>query len=219
MASGWFITGTDTEVGKTHVSKCIIRALVDRGIDVGVMKPVSAGGREDAIELMKAAGSSDDLDEINPIALAEPLSPNLAAERTGVTIDIDRITEAYTALSGRHDRMIAEGAGGLLVPLTESVSIADLAAAIGLPLIIVARATLGTINHNLLTIEAAKSRGLNITGVVYNHVRPSEGDPSENESPGIVTRISGIPSLGTVQHGPIGPNSLNLNFDELEGDA
>ena len=200
MTEGYFITGTDTAVGKTIVATALVSALRARKIDVGIMKPVSAGGREYAVDLLLASGLSDDLETINPVALAEPLSPNLAAERSGTTIDITHILDVYERLSEKHDWMIVEGAGGLLVPLSDSYSVADLAREIGLPLIIVARAALGTINHTLLTIEAARAKGLTVSGVVYNQVHPSLDGISERESPDIVSRISGVRTLGRVPH-------------------
>lgn len=219
MPDGYLVTGTDTEVGKTVVACVLIRALRDRGVDVGVMKPVSAGGREDAIAMIEAAGVSDELDEVNPIALPEPLSPNLAAERAGTAIDLASILEAYRTLAARHDCMIVEGAGGLLVPLSNEASIADLVHGIGLPLLIVSRAALGTINHTLLTIEAARSRDLDIAGVIYNHVTPSTGDPSEAASPDIVTRISGVPSLGTIPHHLPVDAACPLDLNNLLGET
>ena len=170
MAKGFFITGTDTEVGKTRVATLLVRALKSEGLRVGVMKPVSAGGLEDVHALRDASGVQDDLEVINPVALEEPLSPNLAAERAGATIDVDALVSDYRRLSDRYDITIVEGAGGLLVPLTDTASIADLASQITLPLILVARAALGTINHTLLTIEAARARNLDIAGVIYTHV-------------------------------------------------
>jgi dethiobiotin synthetase len=186
------------------------------------MKPVSAGGREDAVELLSASGNSDDLDDVNPIALAEPLSPNLAAERSGTSIDVAHILDVYATLAERHDWMIVEGAGGLLVPLSDSCSIADLAKKIALPLIIVARAALGTINHTLLTIDAARARGLSVSGVIYNHVHPTTDGISEMASPEIVSRISGVPSLGRIPHLPNGSSDWaeqHLNMTAIVGGA
>ena len=214
MAKGYFITGTDTEVGKTRVATLLIRAFRSHGHDVGVMKPVSAGGLEDVHALREAAGVQDDLGVINPVALEEPLSPNLAASRSGVAIDLDALTSPYRGLSQRYETMVVEGAGGLLVPLSNTESIADLASQIALPLIIVARAALGTINHTLLTIEAARSRNLDIAGVIYNHVTASTGDPSESESPAIVSRISGVVSFGTIPHHSAGETiDISVHLD------
>ena len=220
MGRGYFITGTDTGVGKTRVACALVNALRSRDLDVGVMKPVSAGGREDAVDLLAASGDTDDLDTVNPIALAEPLSPNLAAERSGTSIDVAYILDVYGKLAKKHDWMIVEGAGGLLVPLSNNYSIANLAKEIGLPLIIVARAALGTINHTLLTVEAARARGLTIAGVVYNHVHPSSDETSEMESPKIVSRISGVPSLGRIPHLPNGSRDQaeqHLNMTAIVG--
>ena len=219
MSKGWFVTGTDTGVGKTLVACMITQALVRRGYDVGVMKPVSAGGREDAEDLIRASGAADDLDLVNPVALPKPLSPNLAAERSSTSIDTERILGGYKELTQNHELMIVEGAGGLLVPLSDDCLIADLAQQIGLPLIIVARTSLGTINHTLLTIEAARSRQLGITGVIYSQVTSAGGSLAESCSPGIISRISGVSVLGTIPDitnrsdlGEIAEKHLDLSF-------
>lgn len=198
MSKGWFVTGTDTRIGKTLVSCMITQALVRRGYNVGVMKPVSAGGREDAKDLIMASGVADDLDLVNPVALPEPLSPNLAAERSSTSIDTERILEDYKELTHNHEFMIVEGAGGLLVPLSDECLIADLVQQIGLSLIIVSRTSLGTINHTLLTIEAARSRQIDIAGVIYNQVTSTGDGLAESCSPEIISRISGVSMLGTV---------------------
>jgi len=198
--TSFFITGTDTGVGKTLVASAMAALFRGRGIDVGVMKPVSAGGDKDARVLIEAAGVRDPLELVSPIRLKEPLSPNVAAEREGVTIDLDLIVDAYTRLSDRHDLLIVEGAGGLLVPLSNHVTIADLAVQLSLPLLIVARAALGTINHTLLTAEAARARGLDVLGVIYNTTEPNADAVAASTSPDVVTRLSGVPSLGTLPH-------------------
>jgi dethiobiotin synthetase len=200
MARGWFITGTDTDIGKTIVACALVAALRTRGHNVGVMKPVSAGGRDDANALIAASGCDDELDLVNPIALTEPLSPNLAADRAGLSISLSDLLNGFHLLSNRHEIMVVEGAGGLLVPLSNDASIADLAAGIGLPLIIVARAGLGTINHTLLTIEAARARHLEIDGVIFCSAAPSLDDTSEALSPDVVTRLSGVPTLGSFPY-------------------
>ena len=197
---GIFVTGTDTEVGKTYISRLLLAGLRARGLQFGVMKPVSAGGQEDAIALMAASSIEDPIDLVNPVALNEPLSPNLAAERAGATIGLEEILSAFTILSERHDRLLVEGAGGILVPLSDQLSMADLASQLDLPVLIVSRPALGTINHTLLTIEACKSRNLPLLGIVYSHSSIPVGDPSETESPGIISRLSGVPSLGILPH-------------------
>lgn len=170
---GFFVTGTDTGVGKTVVACTLVGALREAGRDVGVMKPaetgVGAGGPLDALALREAAGSTDALDEVCPVQLALPAAPSVAAADEGASVDLARIRKAFDALAARHDCMVVEGAGGLLVPLAPGFTMADLAAELTLPVLLVARAALGTINHTLLSLEAIEGRGLSLAGVVVSH--------------------------------------------------
>ena len=170
---GFFVTGTDTGVGKTFVACALARGLRGRGLDVGVMKPVETGvgpdGPQDARALRAAAECSDALGEICPLALPLPAAPSVAAEGAGVGIALSWLRDRFRALAARHRWMIVEGAGGLLVPLSPEATMADLAGALGLPLLVVARGRLGTINHTRLTLEAATSRALSLAGVVVSH--------------------------------------------------
>jgi dethiobiotin synthetase len=173
LPQGWFVTGTDTGVGKTVVACALAEELRTRGIDVGVMKPIETGvagqGPLDAIALAEAAGTRDALDQVCPIRLALPAAPSAAAAAEGVEVDVARILSAYSVLKSRHECVIIEGAGGLLVPIRDRYSMAELAGALALPLLLVARGRLGTINHTLLTLEVAASRGLSVAGVVLSH--------------------------------------------------
>ena len=196
MAEGLFITGTDTDVGKTVVAGALVACLKSRSIDVGVMKPVSSGGREDAAFLMKASGVADGLDEVNPVHLSSPSPSNVSAELECAGLVRGAILSAYRELSGRHDCMVVEGAGGLLVPIGEDYLAADLARDMGLPLVIVSRAQLGTINHTLLAIEAARARELEVVGVVYNAWRYP--DAAAETSPHVVASLSDVPCLGIL---------------------
>lgn len=200
MTHGIFVTGTDTEIGKTAIAAGLASVLKNRGIRVGVMKPISAGSRADANLLQRVTGQP--LDSINPIALRDPLSPNLAAARENREIDLAPVFGAFHHLAKTRDCVLVEGVGGLLVPIAEDILVADLALRLKLPLLIVARAGLGTINHTSLTIEAARARGLPINSVIYNALSPGPLDLSAQLSPGVVTRISGIPSAGTVPYDP-----------------
>jgi dethiobiotin synthetase len=172
-ARGVFVTGTDTGVGKTLVACALVRGLRSRGLDVGVMKPVETGvgaaGPLDARALREAAGVQDPLDLVCPYAFALPAAPTVAAAAEGRGIELEGIRRAFATLASRHGCMVVEGAGGLLVPLADGVSMADLARALGLPLLVVARASLGTINHTLLTLEVARARALRVAGVVISH--------------------------------------------------
>jgi dethiobiotin synthetase len=195
---GIFVTGTDTAVGKTFVAAGVAAALGRRGVDVGVMKPIASGSADDARELIRASRVSDALDLVNPIRLKEPLSPHLAARREGRTIDLRVIDRAYRELSRRHDFLIVEGAGGLLVPIRDRFTMADLAKRLGLPLLIVARDALGTINHTTLTVEAARSRGLKVIGVVVNRSRPGRPDLAERLNPDAIARAAKIDVLASL---------------------
>lgn len=173
---GLFVSGTDTGVGKTVVACALVRALGARGIDVGVMKPVETGvgdaGPLDAQALRAAARVDDSLDLICPLRFPLPAAPSVAARAAGCTIDPGAIHEAFSMLQKRHDLVIVEGAGGLLVPLFQGpggLDMAGLASALDLPVLLVARACLGTINHTLLSVELIRSRGLDLAGVVISH--------------------------------------------------
>ncbi len=174
-SSGLFVTGTDTGVGKTVVACALARALRAAGIGVGAMKPVETGvgpeGPLDALALRAAAGSDDPLDVVCPERFALAAAPSAAAAAEGRSVDLEGIRRAAKTLRGRHPFLLVEGAGGLLVPLARGFSMADLAAELGLPVLLVARASLGTINHTLLSLEAAERRGLALAGVVVSHGR------------------------------------------------
>lgn len=205
MTKAVFIAGTDTGVGKTLVAGGIAAALKSRGVDVGVMKPVESGcplvnGRlvaQDAAFLKKMAGSEDEMELINPYAFEEPLTPALAAERAGVETDLRRIRSCFETLARRHEVVLVEGAGGLLSPLWKDLPMAGLAGELGLPLVLVCRAGLGTINHTLLSLYYARKQGIRVIGVVMNHTAPEQG-LAESLNPESVRRWGKAPVLGVV---------------------
>jgi len=170
---GCFVTGTDTGVGKTVAATALVRALRARGVDVGVQKPIETGveapGPADAIALRAAAGDTDPLADVCPQQFALPAAPTVAAAAEDRSVDLAAIDAAFARIASRHEFVVVEGAGGLLVPAAPGCSMADLARRLGLPLVIVARAALGTINHTLLTLEAAAARGLDVVGVILCH--------------------------------------------------
>ena len=197
-----FVTGTDTGVGKTFVAAGLAAALKRRGVDVGVMKPVATGRSGDARALLKASGSRDPIDLVNPIHLEAPLSPHLAAKLQETRVDLAKICRAFKVLAERHDVLIVEGAGGLLVPIRDGFTMADLAKRLGLPLLIVARDSLGTINHATLTMEAARSRGLEVMGVVVNRLRPGRPDLAERLNPEAIARAARVAVLASLPWRP-----------------
>ena len=177
---GLFVTGTDTEVGKTLVAGAIARHLRARGRRVAVFKPAASGCRRDRGQLISAdaeflaacADSADALSDIAPLRFAAPLAPNVAAEREGAPIDLEVMFDAYRRVTAAADVVIVEGVGGLLCPLSDELWVVHLARLMRLPLVVVARAGLGTINHTLLTLHAARSAGLYVAGVVVNRYPP-----------------------------------------------
>ncbi len=209
---GLFVTGTDTGVGKTFVTTALARALRAAGVDVGVMKPIETGvpaeGPEDARALRIAAGVDDPLELVCPVRFALPASPEAAAKAEHRTVPLAAIRDAHQTLARRHAFLLVEGAGGLLVPIDAETDMADLARDFALPLLVVARPALGTVNHTRLTLEAARARGLPVLGVVISHASPaaaaSEGDRRNLE--GLVERL-GDELLGEVGYAPAGADA------------
>jgi dethiobiotin synthetase len=172
-SKGIFVTGTDTGVGKTWVTAGIAGALIRRGHSLGVWKPAQSGvqlGHPDAdsYQLKQWSGADMDEREIATYTLSQPVAPALAAELEGSEIEIPKLLKAHDELSMRFAQLLIEGAGGIAVPLGRDFLIADLAKALGHPIIIVARPNLGTVNHTLLTISYARQMGLEILGVILN---------------------------------------------------
>lgn len=202
MAKGIFVTATDTGVGKTVVSAALAALLHRRGVDVGVMKPVTSGcieqdGKlvsEDADILATAAGIPLSND-VAPYLLREPVAPSIAAEKDGVRIEFSRILAAFHRLADEHEFIIVEGAGGLMVPLAGGLLIADLVKLLSLPLLVVARPNLGTVNHTILTCMAAKQLGLDLRGVIVNNF-PEHPGLAESTAPHLIDSLSGAPLLG-----------------------
>lgn len=206
----FFVTGTDTSAGKTFVTAGIASAFKRKGLSVGVMKPVETGCPlkseelvpEDAALLKEASGATDALDMINPYRFRLPLAPSVAARLEGVVIDFEKIEQAFTALKKAHDIVLVEGAGGLMTPLTDEKTNADLAFVLGLPLIIVAGSKLGAVNHTLLTIEVAKAMLLNVKGVILNHTEAAHksADISRDYNCEEIERFIDMPVLGVVPY-------------------
>lgn len=207
MGTGLFVTGTDTGVGKTLVACGLAALLRDSGYRVGVMKPVETGCEErdgrlfpqDAYYLKEASGCEEPLEKICPYSLKEPLAPSIAAERSGVKIDIDQIATLYSELSSTHDVTIVEGAGGLLVPLLPHYTYADLAKLVKLPLLVVAANRLGAINHLLLTLEHASCQGLRVLGYIFNRlsIEPSLAAHTNRET---LLSLTAVPCLGEIPY-------------------
>lgn len=186
--SSVFVAGTDTGVGKTRAAVALLHALRRRYPRVVGMKPVAAGAvlqdgtwvSEDAVALRCASSFEVSPELDNPVLLPEPMSPHLAALRAGVRIDIEHIVRCYRQLARNSDAVVVEGAGGFLVPLSDSETGANLAQALGLPVVLVVGLRLGCLNHALLTAEAILARGLPLTGWICNRVDAAMLAPEDN---------------------------------------
>ncbi len=203
---GFFVTGTDTGVGKTLVSAALLHAYAGLGQRVIGMKPVAAGaeliegvwGNEDVRQLCAASSFVADSAWVNPYLLRTPVAPHIAADYQGVSIELPRIRDAYEHLAALADVVIVEGAGGFKVPLSPTKDSADLARYLGLPIILVVGMRLGCINHALLTAEAIAQRGLELVGWVANRIDPEMRAPEENIA-ALRTRLP-CPMLAELPH-------------------
>jgi dethiobiotin synthetase len=205
---GYFITGTDTNVGKTVVTACLATLFKSQGEDVGVMKPIETGvdpecsssANSDAKFLIEVTGVQDALEDVCPYRLKTPASPYQAAKLEGKELDPEKIMERFRTLQSKHSMMLVEGIGGLMVPITQRYNVADLALQMNLPLIIVSRVKVGTLNHTLLTLNAARQHGLKIAGVILNPVHEGALDTIEEEQGSLIEEISDTLILGTCPY-------------------
>jgi dethiobiotin synthetase len=205
MKGGIFITGTDTEVGKTIVSAGLALVLKERGIKVGVMKPVATGCygldeklvSQDAAFLMEAA-ENEYPPLHSPSRFRNPLSPNVAAVLEKKEVNIEKILKSYRSLQKKYDFLIVEGIGGIMVPLKKNYYVANLIRDMKLPIAIVSYAGLGAINHTLLTVDAAMIRGIDIKGVIFNRAPISNYSLAEMTNPKVIHDLSGVQILGSL---------------------
>lgn len=201
---GFFITGTDTGVGKTRIATALLRAFASRGLRAVGMKPVATGCErvdgallnEDVTALTAASTVTASVELINPYRFQSAIAPHLAAELAGETISLQRIGDAYVALAARADRVVVEGAGGLLVPLNERDDFGDLARLLELPVVLVVGMRLGCLNHALLTAEAVRRRGLRFAGWVANRLDATT--PAVEQNVQTLCKRLGAPLLGIV---------------------
>lgn len=211
---GLFVSGTDTDVGKTFVGAVIVRSLTRKGYRVGVYKPAASGcdrvagqlRSSDAHQLWEAAGRPLDLEQVCPQRFAAPLAPNLAAAAEGRAVDAGLLRTGLAVWRGVCDLAVVEGAGGLYSPISDRDFVIDLAREFAYPLLIVAANRLGTINATLQTVLAARTAGLRVAGIVLSTLQPTPHDPSQASNPReLALRIAQlgweVPLLGVVAHG------------------
>ncbi|WP_297209131.1 MULTISPECIES: dethiobiotin synthase [Thermodesulfovibrio] len=224
MKGGYFITGTDTGVGKTIVTAAILRSFIKKGLKVGAMKAIETGCLNkdgillpsDGMFLRDMAEMSDSIDLITPLRFENPLSPFVAAKLENLEVEIDRVFKAFDALRKKYDFIVVEGVGGLMVPLrkeekkkTTFYFVRDLIKELGLSAIIITKPTLGTLNHTILTIEALKSKKIPIKGYIINFSEPAKNDIAEKTNPEALRELLDIPFLGIM------PYLSDLNKDTI----
>ncbi len=208
MPKGFFITATDTGVGKTVITAALIKAIGILGLRPCGMKPIETGCIKEGDVLIPSNGMfikaiahmEEDIRFISPCCFKSPLAPFPASEIEGISVNLERIKRAYTELSKNYDAVVVEGIGGLLVPIKRDYFVLDLIREFGLPVIVVSRPGLGTINHTMLTVNYAIKEGLEIAGIIINYSRPPEGTLAEATNPEIITQISPVPIIGVFPY-------------------
>ena len=202
---GLFVTGTDTGVGKTIATGVLAVCLRAHGLNAGVMKPIEtgigAGVLPDSDWLLSVAPSAVPLEMVAPYRLRAPAAPLIAAEAENLLIDVQRIVSAYEALAARHDCMLIEGVGGVMVPLAPDLLVIDLIHQLRLPVLIVARSGLGSINHTLLTVECLKRRDIPIVGILFNNPTAPPDNADGHETIRMVLQLTGLRLIGELPYG------------------
>lgn len=225
MKHGFFVTGTDTGVGKTLISSALIYHFAQRGLRSVGMKPVAAGCEpssgdmisEDVLQLRMASNVELPLKVVNPYAFEPPLAPHIAAEMAGMRIELDFIQDAFKKAAQAVDILIVEGVGGFRVPLNEAEDTADLARELGLPVMLVVGMRLGCLNHALLTVESIAARGLKLVGWVANDI--DSGMIAKKENLESLQKLITAPCLGVVsfqQYPDFRVTASMLNTAELD---
>jgi dethiobiotin synthetase len=231
VARGFFITATDTGVGKTMISTLLITAFRKRGLRVGAMKPFETGCEErdgvllpaDGLLLRNAAGMREPIELVTPLRYRLPLAPLVAAKEEGRAVELGAVFTAYEQLAVEYEAMVVEGIGGVMVPLASEKEaggshpffVADLIQALKLPTIVVASPSLGTINHTLLTVNYLLSRGITVAGVIISCGAPPDGSIAEQTNPGALEQLLPVPVIGLVHYfSNPAPDSLARIADE-----
>ncbi len=196
----YFVTGTDTHVGKTYFTALLIRALRKSGRDAVGMKPIACGSNEDTGILVQASGGEVSLSDLNPEYFKSPVSPLTASELEDRPVDPENILAAYRRLVEAHDVVIVEGVGGWQAPVLVDYTMADLAKAMGASVIVVVANQLGALNHTLLTLESIERFGLTCAGIVFNHPNESD-DIAAQTNRSVLERITKVPILYDLQTG------------------
>ena len=200
----YFITGTDTGVGKTSITVGLAGSMHKIGVDVGVMKPIATGypnktgfRSSDVTKLVEVTSIKDPENLINPVFLPLPTSPYDATKILELSVDMSLIFEQFKKLLSLHEMLLVEGIGGIMTPITKNFFVADMIKGMGIDVIIVTRATIGTLNHTVMTCKMCKDYGIKIRGLVINNF-DEKGTPAEKNAPSTLYDITNIPILGTI---------------------
>ena len=203
MPAHFFVTGTDTDAGKTYVTCLLLEALKRARKTAAGYKPLVCGTRDDAIHLLNASHSPDGLalDDVNPVWLKVPAAPYAAAMMENRRFDTTELITGFHSLAARHEHVLVEGAGGWEVPLNECSTLADLAQRLALPVIVVVNNKLGCLNHTLLTVKNIQARGMTCAGLILNHVHDERDAASISNRMVLQHFLPDVPVLTEVMHG------------------
>ena len=225
---GIFITATDTGVGKTLVTSALVACLTQRGIDVGVMKPIETGvsrstkAQSDGARLRRAADSHDPITEVCPYVFRLPVAPLSAARAERANVKMTTILRAFRTLRKKHALVVVEGVGGVHVPITETAEVLDLVQRMRLPAIVVGRSGLGGINHALLTLHALRQKQIPILALVLNQLRPVHTKTArvqERSTVSLLRRLAWVPVVGPLPYSPRVSRNWNEGLVRLAGTA
>jgi dethiobiotin synthetase len=216
---GVFITATDTGVGKTLVASALVKCLAQRGIDVGVMKPIETGvsqstkAQSDGTRLRKAAGADDPPVEVSPYVFRLPVTPLSAARAEGKTVQMATILRTFRTLRQKHTFIVVEGVGGIYVPITHTLNLSDLICQMRLPAIVVGQSGVGGINHALLTLHVLREQNIRVVALVLNQQRPVRtkiARAQEESTVNLLRRLAGVPVVGPLLYSP----TMNRSWDD-----
>lgn len=197
----YFITATDTAAGKTYVTCLLLRALRAAGREAAGFKPVCCGSRADVAEILEAGAPGLTAEEVNPVFYKMPLAPLAAGMLENRPFEMEAVLRTWRGLSSRYEDIVVEGCGGWEVPLTESLTVGDLAVALGLPVLVVVNNRLGALNHTVLTVRAIEARGLRCAGLILNYVADSRDTASISNAAVLRAVLPGVPVVAEVMHG------------------
>ncbi|MGV3664434.1 MAG: dethiobiotin synthase [Prosthecobacter sp.] len=196
----YFITGTDTDAGKTYVTCLLLEALKRTGRSAAGFKPFVCGGREDAVHLANASSETLTIDEVNPVWFKVPAAPYAAALMENRSFELNEVITGFHELTETNDHVLIEGAGGWEVPLNGFATMADFAQRLALPVIVVVNNKLGCLNHTILTVRNIQARGLTCAGIILNHVK-DERDAASISNRMVLEHFLDVPVLAEIMHG------------------